>query len=118
MSIVNQEPAEGDESSVSSTMADQPLVQLTTKASILIPATTPAVAKSKDNPYSKPGIGKWYRCGESGHKSNECPKRRQVNMADYEEEDDVLIETELEDSDLVEEHDNPVACVIQKVLYS
>ena len=38
--------------------------------------------------------------------------RRQVNMAEYEEEDDVLIEIEPEDSDFVEEHGDPVACVI------
>ena len=35
-------------------------------------------------------------------------------MADYEE--DMLIETEPEDSDFVEEHGDHVACVIQKVL--
>jgi len=38
-------------------------------------------------------------------------------MADY-EGDDVLVETEPEDSDFVEEHGDPVACVIQKVLCS
>ena len=41
--------------------------------------------------------------GEPGHMSNECPKRRPVNMADYEDEDEVLIGTELEDSNFVEE---------------
>jgi len=39
-------------------------------------------------------------------------------MADYEEKDNVLIETELEDSDFIEEHGEPVACVIQKVFCS
>jgi len=39
-----------------------------------------------------PRINKCYRCNELGHKSNEYPKRRQVNMEDYGEEDDVLIE--------------------------
>jgi len=38
-------------------------------------------------------------------------------MTDY-EEDDVLIETEPEDSDFIEEHGDLIACVIQKVLYS
>ena len=60
----------------------------------------------------------FYRCGEPGHKSNEYPKRRQVNMTDYKEEDNVLIEIESEDSDFVEEHGDPVTCVIQKVLCS
>jgi len=36
-------------------------------------------------------------------------------MTDYEEED-VLIETEPEDFDFVEEHGESVACVVQKVL--
>ena len=36
-------------------------------------------------------------------------------MTDYKEEGDVLIETEPEDSDFVEEHEEPIACVIQKV---
>jgi len=37
-------------------------------------------------------------------------------MADYEEEDDMLIETESEDSDFVEEHGDPITYVVQKVL--
>ena len=72
-------------------MAGQPLVQLTTKASTSISTITPAIAKRKDNSYFKLRIGKCYRCDEPRHKSNECPKRKQVNMVDYEEEDDVLI---------------------------
>ena len=42
----------------------------------------------------------------------------QINIADYEEEDDVLVETDPEDSDFVEEHGDPVSCVIQIVLCS
>ena len=55
--------------------------------------------KDKENSYTKPGVGKCYRCGEPGHKSNECPRRRRVNMADCEDEVEVKIETEPEDSD-------------------
>ena len=39
-------------------------------------------------------------------------------MADYEEENDVLIEIEPEDSDFIKEYDDPVTCIIQKVLCS
>ena len=67
------------------------------------PTTNPAIAKGKENPYIKPGIGKCYRCSQLVHKSDKCTNRRQVNMADYEEEDDVQIETKSEDSDFVEE---------------
>jgi len=59
--------------------------------------------KGKKNPYAKPGVGRYYMCGEPGHRSNECPKKRPVNMTDYEDEDKVLIETEPKDSDFVEE---------------
>ena len=71
-----EEPVEGDEVQPSSTTTDQPLIQLTTKASTLTPTTTPAVAKSEANSYSRHRIGKCYRCDEPGQKSNECPKRR------------------------------------------
>ena len=59
---------------------------------MLTPTINLTVAKGKENSYINPQIGKCYMCGEPGHKSNECLKRRQVNMADYEGEDDVQIE--------------------------
>jgi len=58
--------------------------------------------KGKEKAYAKPGVGKYYRYGEPGHSSNECLKRRSVNMADYKNEDEVQIKTELEDSDFIE----------------
>ena len=64
-----------------------------TKASMSSLTITPAITKSKDNSYSKLRIDKCYKCDKPRHKSNECLKRRQVNMASYEEKDDVLIET-------------------------
>ena len=70
------------------------------------------IAKRKDNSYTKLKVVKCYRCEEPGHTSNDCPKRRFVNVADYEEKADVLIETEPEDSNFVEGHNSPIACVI------
>ena len=64
------------------------------------PANSTTIAalttKRKENPYAKLRIGKYYRCGEPRHRSNECPKRRPLNMADYEDDDEVLLETESE----------------------
>ena len=37
-------------------------------------------------------------------------------MTDYEDEDKVKIETELEASDFVEEHGESVSCVVQRLL--
>jgi len=72
--------------------------------------TTTSTTKGKENPYTKIGVGKCYRCGEPEHKSKECPRRRQVNMADYEDEE--KIETEAEDSDFAEEYGESAACVV------
>ena len=49
---------------------------------------------------------------ELGNMSNECLKRRLINMTEYKEEDDVLIKTEPEGSDFDQEHGEPIACVV------
>ena len=77
---------------------------------------TTAAAKSKENPYTEPDVDKCYRCGESEHKSNECLRRKQVNMADYKDEDKVEIEIKPEDSDFAKEHGESVICVVQRLL--
>ena len=66
--------------------------------------TTIANTKSKANPYANPRVGKCYILGKLGQRSNECPKRKQVNLADYEndKEEEVVIE-DLHDLDFVEE---------------
>jgi len=80
--------------------------------------TTTLTTKGKENPYSKLGVSKCYRCGEPGHKSHECPRRRQVDIANYEDEDEVKIESESEDSDFVEKHEESATCMVQQLLYN
>ena len=77
-----EEPLWGEGIQPSSMTVDQPPTQQTVKAPMSTPTTNPAVAKGKENSYTKPGISKCYTCDDLGHNSNECPKRKQVNMAD------------------------------------
>ncbi|XP_020683016.1 uncharacterized protein LOC110100003 [Dendrobium catenatum] len=37
------------------------------------------------NPYARPSPLKCFRCFQPGHKSNECPQRKQVQLAEFEE---------------------------------
>ena len=45
------------------------------------------VPVKKINPYARPFSVKCYICGEVGHHSNECPKRKAVNVV--EKDDDI-----------------------------
>nr|GMD37694.1 transposon Ty3-I Gag-Pol polyprotein [Ipomoea batatas] len=40
------------------------------------------------NPYARPMIGKCFKCGEPGHRSNECRARKSVNMVNQVTEGD------------------------------
>ena len=55
-------------------------------------------------------------CGWPRHRFSECPKRKQVNVVDYGDEDKGVIIDDASDTDFVKEHGDPVACVIQKLL--
>ena len=48
--------------------------------------------KKKKNPYARSFSVKCYRCGEVGHHSNECLKRKAVNVV---EKDDDIAENEV-----------------------
>jgi len=58
------------------------------------PANTIPPEVTPRNLYARPGSDKCYRCGQPGHRSNQCPRRSIVNLIEPEEECPFDIEKE------------------------
>ncbi|CAA3008424.1 Hypothetical predicted protein [Olea europaea subsp. europaea] len=75
------------------------------------PATVAKEAPRAPNPYTKPAGFKRYRCGQSGHRSNECLARTLVTFVDDREdseeeqyvEEGAEVEELLDGAEIVEE---------------
>lgn len=72
--------------------------------------------QKKPNHYNRPNLGTCFRCGQTGHLSNECPQRRNLTIQEKQEE----FNKEENDSDDIE-YTNPdegkeLSCVLQRVL--
>ena len=61
------------------------------------PANTIPPKVTPKNPYARPGSDKCYRCGQPGHRSNQCPRRSTVNLIKLEEE--CIFDTEKDDNE-------------------
>ena len=75
------------------------------------------VPAKNSNPYARPFCVKCYRCGEVGHRSNECPKRKTVNVV---EKDDHVVENEVYetngDNDYEKYEQEEYTCVVRKLM--
>ncbi|XP_038680918.1 uncharacterized protein LOC119981846 [Tripterygium wilfordii] len=78
-----------------------------------------AAKGASQNPYARPTTIKCYRCFKTGHKSNECLDRKEVNLADFEDDNEGLEEDpDLDEVDFTEEDGERVNCVVRRVLVS
>ncbi|KAG6738699.1 hypothetical protein POTOM_058321 [Populus tomentosa] len=48
------------------------------------PSKTGGMIEAPRNPYARPSTDKCYRCGQPGHRSNQCPKRSTVHLIEPE----------------------------------
>nr|GLL31626.1 uncharacterized protein LOC109163967 [Ipomoea trifida] len=70
------------------------------------------------NPYAKPMTGKCFKCGEPGHRSNECRARRSVNLVAENTDDFTESEEWNENVEIAEEDGEHVSFVIKRILYT
>ena len=77
------------------------------------------VLAKNNNPYASSFGVKFYKCGEVGHRSNECPKRKAMNVV---EKDDDAVENEVYepdgDDDYEEYEQEEYTCVVRKLMLS
>lgn len=77
---------------------------------------------SQPNPYTKPFPLKCFKCQQPGHRSNECPLRRQVGLlGGNDHNDDYYSECgdEFAEAELVLGDDgDSVVCILQKLLFA
>ena len=69
-----------------------------------LPQKDPANKPSSSNPYAVPRGNKCYRCGQTGHYSNQCRQNKPVNLTTH--DDDVEEEVYPQD-DEYEDEDEP-----------
>ena len=85
------------------------------------PAQKQAAKKSRAK--RNQNVVKCYKCGEEGHVSRNCPRRKVINTTRHESDDEddngdgeYEVEEGEEEQDLCEEKGDEVVCVVQRLL--
>ena len=86
---------------------------------IMVEKVDTSVPTKNNNPYTKPFGAKCYRCSEVGHRSNECSKRKVMNVV---EKDDDVVDDEVcgpdDDNDIDDYEHDEYACMVRKLMLS
>ena len=81
------------------------------------------IQPTKANPYAHPLSGRCDCCNQNGHKSNEYPQRKPVNMVDGDvkegKEPKYVLREDFDGAKLVERDEgDPIVCIIQWLLFT
>ncbi|KAL8126559.1 hypothetical protein AgCh_013727 [Apium graveolens] len=115
-------PSEESEPTLTSCSKEKVIIRNQQPAKPYHPRNINGIGTSKSanvNPYAPSGVDKCYRCGEPGHKSNQCPRRARVGLATHDEDDNYDIPNEVdEDEDEITYEDQGISLVSRKLLYT
>ncbi|KAL8116363.1 hypothetical protein AgCh_022749 [Apium graveolens] len=115
-------PSEESEPTLTSCSKEKVITRNQQPAKPYHPRNINGIGTSKSanvNPYALSGVDKCYRCGEPGHKSNQCPRRAGVGLATHDEDDNYDIPNEVdEDEDEITYEDEGISLVLRKLLYT
>ncbi|KAI0496820.1 hypothetical protein KFK09_023144 [Dendrobium nobile] len=73
----------------------------------------------RDNPYAKPSTIKCFRCMQPGHKSNECPQRKQANFVEVGDDNgsaEVNSDSDEDAEDVYADDGEPLLAVLERLL--
>jgi hypothetical protein len=78
--------------------------------------------EARENPYAPPRLGKCLRCGEPGHYSNNCPRRKAVNIVehgeDYDDQENLDHQSSESEGLEVEPEEEGLSLVVRRLMYA